>query len=540
MNTTHKNEGEEHPPSTVVTALLAGEDDLLRHLLAAGADPNERDEQRRPALSLAARLGRTEAVRQLLAAGANACTESRARETALFLAAAGGHEQIFLMLLEAGANPHVVKSNRANLYHAAAAGGSPLILGRLMQESVYGLNERQRQGRTPLMLAVRRDHVDAARMLLENGANPCQRVHRRKRIIDLARSDEMRRLLVEASKDILAELPRKLAYHPAAEVKGADEKAGKRETWGAPPDLVDAVYGNDLEAVRRALASGQSPNTEVDWEGWTVLHCAAQRGYADIVRALLDAGADPNVSYYWHEETPLHMAAFNGDPETVRALIEGGADLNAQLWEYETRYDGDDGSESALDIVVERGHREAAHLLLKAGACYRSSNSNGYTPLLRALANGESRLAMEIAALGPEVLEAADQCGITPLVASVRLRDAEVLRCLLELGANPDTPSIRGNTALHEAIAIGFVPAIDLLLSGGAAVDLANSAGEEALHVAARQGDIDTARALLLLGADPARCNAAGQNAAELATRPILRELLEKHITPILQNTHHE
>ncbi len=293
------------------------------------------------------------------------------------------------------------------------------------------------------------------------------------------------------------------------------------DPWSNP--MADAVYAGDAEGVRRTLAAGYSADWELDWgEGWTVLHEAARSGFALVARVLLAAGADPHACYYRHGETPLHVAALHGDGETVRALLEFGAEVDAELDDHDEFF----GAETPLGIAVEHGHAEAVCALLLAGADLLRRNSKGETPLLRALRAGQREMARAMATLGSEAVNGTDSYGQTALIAAVRLRDAEAVRRLLELGADPDAVSRSGDTALHVAIELGFEAGVDVLLSGGAAIDIVNGAGETPLHVVARQGGVETARALLLLGADVSLRNAAGQTAAELARRSVLRELL--------------
>ncbi len=504
----------------LITALTEGNLPSLHALLAAGCSANCRDSLHRPALCLAARLGQADAVRALLAAGASLGTPSRSGKTPLYYAAATGQEEVFSLLLAAGASRNSVAKNGATLLHAAAQGGSAAILSQLLESNPQELNARQHNGDTPLMTALQHNQLDAIRLLLEYGANPLLRDRRRRECSQLARSAEARNLLAEALKSIYAELPRKLAFH-APNVE--DKPSGQKKH----PDLEYAVSTNNVEAVRLALAGKHEPLSAYnDYDDWSLLHTAASHGCTDIVRLLLKAGANPNAHTYWTEETPLHLAAFRGDAETIRVLLDAGAQLEAELVDYDERYDGDDGSETALDIAVARGHCNAVRVLLRAGANYHRCNSMGYTPLLRALANGQMTLAMEIATLSPETLNAANSEGLTPLITCVRHREVDALRHLLELGADPDALSANGNTALHEAILSGFEAAVDLLLSGGASIDISNHAGEQPLHIAAKRGDVETARALLLLGANAQARNAAGRSALELATRPALRALL--------------
>ncbi len=511
----------------LIAAVQEGDDAQLRALLDGACNPNEQNEAHHPALLIAARHNRVEAARLLLAAGADVNAASTSWETPLFAAAAAGHEELFSLLLAAGADIHCHTKAQSTLLHAAANGGSTVILSQLLEPLSAKLNARQRNGDTPLLVALQRNNTEAVRLLLEAGANPFLRDSKRRELTEVARSASARALLTEAMKNICAELPRKLAYHEAAAPAGA---ASQKASYEPPPvlSLYEAIRQENEAAARKALAAGEAPNQDVGWyDDWTLLHMAAERGLAGIVRAMLESGANPNVvSEEYYDETPLHAAAYNGDAETVRALLEAGANPEARLCEGYTRHPGDDGTETPLEIAISRGHTHAVRALLHGGANIHGRNSLGTSPLLRALLSHHMGIAMEIAALAPDELDAAGPDGITPLISCVRYREAEGLQQLLALGAHPDAVSAAGNTALHEAIATSYEQGIELLLSGGAAVDIANARGETPLHLAARRGDIETARALLLLGADAQTKTVEGKTARELASRPSLLELL--------------
>lgn len=80
----------------------------------------------------------------------------------------------------------------------------------------------------------------------------------------------------------------------------------------------------ELERVKELLDAGADPNTRCN-AGWTPLHEAAQRGFADTVKVLLERGANPNVPGA-ENVTPLHDAAQSGCLQAVRTLILHGAD----------------------------------------------------------------------------------------------------------------------------------------------------------------------------------------------------------------------
>jgi hypothetical protein len=89
---------------SIIGAVFNGQEYLLKARLAAGADPNEKDERGYPALLLAARLGHWSMVPLLLSAGALPGPADAAGRTALHYAAFAGDEASVSVLLSAGAD----------------------------------------------------------------------------------------------------------------------------------------------------------------------------------------------------------------------------------------------------------------------------------------------------------------------------------------------------------------------------------------------------------------------------------------------------
>lgn len=113
--------------------------------------------------------------------------------------------------------------------------------------------------------------------------------------------------------------------------------------------------------------------------GWTLLHFAAARAALADVEFLLELGADPNALDHG-EHAPLYAAGNGfGGPESgavVRALVRAGADVNANLGAKRC---------TALHMAARRGNLEIAEALLDLGARIDPPDSNGVTPLGRAL-----------------------------------------------------------------------------------------------------------------------------------------------------------
>jgi RNA polymerase sigma-70 factor (ECF subfamily) len=108
----------------------------------------------------------------------------------------------------------------------------------------------------------------------------------------------------------------------------------------------------------------------------------------------------------------------------------------------------------------------------------------------------------------------------TPLVRAVQTGDAELVRLLLDAGADPDARCgcARAETALWMAALIGDCEIATVLLDAGADDDATAFAGASPLAVAAQRGHHDVARVLVAAGADPSLPDAGGRTAADWAT----------------------
>ena len=99
--------------------------------------------------------------------------------------------------------------------------------------------------------------------------------------------------------------------------RGADVNAPS--TWGAP--LHAAAAGGMTDIVTLLLDRGADPN--VRWQEMTPLHLAARNGRIEAVRVLLDRGADINASARM-DEPALHLAIMFDHQDVADLLRERG------------------------------------------------------------------------------------------------------------------------------------------------------------------------------------------------------------------------
>ncbi|MEM6793029.1 MAG: acyltransferase family protein [Acidobacteriota bacterium] len=113
-----------------------------------------------------------------------------------------------------------------------------------------------------------------------------------------------------------------LAAEGSAESSASEEETS--ETPSAPADLHEAVFRGDLEAVRRMLEAGSSPDA-LNFMGSTPLIVAAAEGRVEAAKLLIEAGAAVNLQS-GDGSSALHTAAFFGRSRVARLLVEAGAD----------------------------------------------------------------------------------------------------------------------------------------------------------------------------------------------------------------------
>jgi ankyrin repeat protein len=299
---------------------------------------------------------------------------------------------------------------------------------------------------------------------------------------------------------------------------------------GGETPLMTAARSGTLRSVKALLARGASVESKDDRRGQTALMWAAAEGHADVAQALIDARADFRarlVSGF----TPLLFAVREGRSAVVRVLLKAGADVNETIPVEGGRRRGYGGrlppvGATALLVAVTNAHFELAAELLDAGA---NSNADltGYTVLhtisvVRQPGIGDNdpapegsgglsslNLVKKLAAKGANVNARMtkrpnlnntrlNELGATPFLLAALTADAELMRTLAALGADPAVPNADNSTPLMMAAGLAtrspgedagteseVLQAVKVALDLGADVNAVDNNGETAMHAAA-------------------------------------------------------
>jgi ankyrin repeat protein len=200
----------------------------------------------------------------------------------------------------------------------------------------------------------------------------------------------------------------------------------------------------------------------------------------------VSASAAPDAS------PPLVEAAKARDQQKVRALLKQKVDVNGRSL---------DGA-TALLWAAHWNDLATADLLIRAGADVNAANDYRVTPLSEACINGSAPLVETLLKAGAHPDEPI-ATGETPIMTCSRTGNVGAVRALIARGVNVNAaePTLR-QTALMWAIAEHHLDVVRLLIEHGADARAMTRQGFTPLHLAAREGDLDTARLLLSAGVD--------------------------------------
>lgn len=222
-------------------------------------------------------------------------------------------------------------------------------------------------------------------------------------------------------------LPASLALSCGAR-SGGNEDAATNNARRLDAQLITAAGSGDTETVERLLDEGASVHAR-DADGRTALVAAAYGNHLGAAEVLVRAGADVNAKDGTQQSAYLISTSEVGDDgRLVELTLENGADVRSL-----DSYDG-----TGLIRAADRGHVRIVERLLETETDVDHVNNLGWTALLEAV-----------------ILGGGDA------------RHTEVVRLLVEGGADPNIPDGEGVTPLGHARANGYDGMVEILEGAG-------------------------------------------------------------------------
>lgn len=173
-------------------------------------------------------------------------------------------------------------------------------------------------------------------------------------------------------------------------------------------------------------------------------------------------------------ETLLHPAAENGRTEMVEALLACPENINIHV--------ADKRGRTALLCAINQKHARVVGILIDKGADVAQGDGKGNSPLFSAISTDRPDLVKKILRIAAERKQVLDLN--TALVFSARIGKGHFLGVLIAAGAEIDCKDSEGKTPLMQAAYNGSVECVDILLKAGARTDVIDSQGNTALSLA--------------------------------------------------------
>ena len=500
----------------VADAAARGDADEVRPLVQGGFDVNARQADGATALHWAAYHGDEDLAEVLLDAGANVTTANRNGATALWLAANRGDADVIEVLLDGGADANEeLPLGRRPLMLAARSGVVEAVQVLLDHGADVNAKESER-GTSALMQAADQGHADVMQVLIAAGADIAAGsapVFRDGRTAALGNSEDPRNMVRRQVIAVLCEeespdmnLLRELVQEARNDQLFAE--VARMETPPERQDICGKIRMGNLGFVQAADGSTRfsddAAKRQPDGGELTALIYAARSGAIEAARVLLEAGADVNQTsrYGW---SPLLAATQNRNYQMGKFLIEHGADVNiVNKGGWSPLYLATDNRNlEGGDYPVrepDMDHLEFIKLLLDKGANvnHRITEStetrtvftnqwldeNGATAFLRASQSGDLELMKLLVEHGADP-HINTELGITPLAVAAGIgwvegvtsehspaETVEAVKYLLELGIDPNVQADTGRVALHGAAHKGATEVAKVLIAAGARLDV--------------------------------------------------------------------
>jgi len=249
--------------------------------------------------------------------------------------------------------------------------------------------------------------------------------------------------------------------------------------------LFEHLTRHDNPAVAEFLIDNGIDLKATNQSGDFALHWAAFCGRPNIVNLLLDRGFDID-SKNQKGNTPIERAMSFQKMEVVKLLVERGANLDKKANFF---------SISVLRFAASHDETDLVLKILK-----KQNNNKSQGALAEAAGKGNLALVREIVEVGVAVDDRELESHNTPLISAAYYGKIEVVRFLLQHGADVNLYDYKKDTALLNAAWCKHTQIVELLLNAGADINQRNAFNWNALIQTCVQNDYNTCKLLLEKG----------------------------------------
>ena len=478
-------------------AAIRGDYAIANYLLENNADFAVQDSTGTTPLHESIRYGNLDIARLLLISGANVNAQDNLGKTPIMIIPPKNKmKETYELLISYRADLNQKDMFGDTLIHNAAMMSIDTNTISLLVNNGADINARNKEGVTPLEIAVQKQDVNTVKLMTSNGAD----IHTKDKdghsplSLSMAGSSEMFEAVINeknaTSQDSEGNTPLHTALlcnAPLSKIQYIvsltnDVNIRNREGNSAlylaalnnnrqvgelllakDADIFSSNTKND-SPLRIALKEGGSFQDwlitsktilSTDGSGNTVLHYAAEWQYADAINSLMAKGADISARNA-NGETPLFNAAKSNNPNIIQLVVDGGADIQAR----------DNLGSTAIHTAVRWDAVNAIDKLVELGININAQNSSGKSPLSESVSAGHLEMCKKLLSKGADP-NSCDTDGVTVLMDAIKSCNKDVVQLLLASGANPNIQDINGCNAYHEAAYMGDKSIIRIIRKAG-------------------------------------------------------------------------
>ena len=391
-------------------------------------------------------------------------------------------------------------------------------LVKTLLDAGAGVEAANEDGQTALMLAIKTTELPIVEMLIKAGAN-VNAVEKFENqtplmwaVVAPKNAAEMTKLLLSKGANVKA----RALYTDWPNQISSEPRSQFRPVGGLTP-LLYAVRNGCYDCVAAVIGAGADVNLPTP-EGVSPLMVALDNDHNDVGNLLLDRGATPHVADWWGR-TALYIAVERKESgggrgggggggrgagaasrgagpgtssmDIINRLLALDVDVNAEMNSYRPSRGGNSGrfGEQQKDtgctplyLATEAGDMEVIRALLAKGA-NPNINDMGFTPFLVAAGvtqggRGGGGVPPNTALLDLMIQHGAD---VNTQVTGTRTYSMRI--------SYMPPPDKEGTSALHGAVQAGRTDLVRYLLEKGANPDLVDANGKKPIDLLAADGN---------------------------------------------------